>query len=1044
MLKRRILKFTAMLVALAFCSIQVHAQTKTVTGTVLDSLQQPLAGVTIKVKDGPQSAVTDMDGNFTINVPVSGAVLQYSSIGYEVGEVAVPESSNNIAITMTKITMAMDEVVVVGYGTQKRSNVTSTIASIKANEIQDVPAPNIAGALRGRIAGLSVSQASGRPGAGITLNIRNAANSEQAQLLGVTNEPLYIIDGITVSKDAFDNIDPSMVEDITILKDAGAAAIYGASGANGVVLLTTKRGRVGKPRFSYNGYLGVSDATRLPEMMSAYEQALALNDGYRVGNYPEDYVIPDSTLRILQAIPEGTWLDELWQSSLMHRHNLSMSGGGENITYFVGGSYQNENGNYAGIKQDKYGFRAGVVATIVKGLKADVNFNVDHRIRYSGNPTSNEDQQFIEAMAQVPAWIPFQLDGYYLNFGNNNPLAAIASGYYRENKTAGYRINTALTYDFSGALKGLTARFQISQASDNSSTTTYRPPYTVYNFSGVRVGENGVLPVGLDLVNPVTVNGTTNSLYEPSISKANSYQGFFTLQYKKTIANNHNITVLGGAEQSESNSESVGVRWINQVLSGLDDYWAFDQTSVTPSRAVGVGVKRSFFGRLNYDYDGKYSLDAVTRADASSNFALGKVWGVFPSIGVGWVVSRENFFKDNVDFVNYLKLRFSWGIVGNSSIDAWLWKERYRVDVSGYLYGNTLGGGLNPDRIANPDISWESKRTVNAGLEMSMWRDKITLGIDVFQNYGYDMFDKGADASFPAFAGFQAPVINYMERYNWGTEFTIGYRANLAKDLKLNVSTNFGFGNSVTTRMLYNPFQLFETSPPDWQVGFGTDPRRYSTSNWGYRTLGIFRTQEQLDAFMTENPNYLINNVSPQVGWLYFEDVNGDGVITERDKVTMFDRTDPKFAMNLQLGLTYKSFQLKANLVGRFGGKEFYDSKAREAASASSNLPAFMNDRWTPENPNGFFPRFDSQNFNQDADFWAVDGTMIRVNDMTLSYALPKAILNRIGMSDARLLLTGNNLWVLKNPLPYKDPYQSYIFDYPTIRTISVGLSLGL
>jgi len=306
------------------------------------------------------------------------------------------------------------------------------------------------------------------------------------------------------------------------------------------------------------------------------------------------------------------------------------------------------------------------------------------------------------------------------------------------------------------------------------------------------------------------------------------------------------------------------------------------------------------------------------------------------------------------------------------------------------------------------------------------------------------MFDKGANESFPAFAGFEAPVVNYMERYNWGTEFTIGYRANLAKDLRLNVSTNFGFGNSVTTRMLYNPFKLFETSPPDWQVGFGTDPRTYNSGNWGYKTLGVFRTQQQLDDFMAKNPNYLINNVSPQLGWMYFEDVNGDGVITERDKVPLFKRTDATFGLSTQLGLSYKSIQVKINIAGRFGGKEFIDSKAREAAGTNSNLPAFMNDRWTPENPNGKYPRFDSQFFNQDSDFWAVDGTMIRVNDMTVSYSLPGTWMSRIGMSDASLLLTGNNLWVLKNPLPYKDPYQSYIFDYPTIRTISVGLRLGL
>ncbi|WP_211316541.1 SusC/RagA family TonB-linked outer membrane protein [Niabella yanshanensis] len=1034
------MKFTCLLVLLALFNGTVHAQTRSITGSVLDDASdEPVAGVTIRVKGGPQSAVTDAKGSFTLNVPTTGGELEYSHVGYEVGSVAIP-AEGPLIIRTKKLNVSMDDVVVIGYGTQKRSQLTGAVANIKGEEIQDVPAPNIAGALRGRIAGLSVSQASGRPGAGITLNIRNSATSAEAERLGVTDEPLYIIDGITVTKDAFDNIDPSMVEDITVLKDAGSAAIYGASGANGVVLLTTKRGRAGKPRFSYNGYIGISDATRLPDMMSSYELAKALNDNNRVGYAQASDYYSDSVLNYLKTLPDGTWLDALWKPSQMNRHNLSISGGSENVTYFVGGNYQNENGNYAGIKQDKFGFRAGVVATIVKGLKADVNFNVDHRIRYSGNPTANEDQQFIERLAQVPEWVPYQIDGQYLNFGGDNPFGSIGSGYYRESKSASYRINTALTYDFSGVLKGLTARFQISQSSGSDGTTTYQPPYTLYNYTGI--GPRNAIPT--QITEPIIVNQGNNSLYEPGLSRSNSYQGFFTLQYKKTIANNHNLTVLGGAEQSESNSESVGVRWLTQILPGLDDFWAFDQSTTSPSRGITVGVKRSFFGRLNYDYMGKYSLEGVIRADASSNFALGKVWGVFPSIGAGWVVSRENFFKDNITFINFLKLRASYGIVGNSSIDAWLWKERFRADVSGYLYGNSLQGGLNPERIPNPDISWESKRTFNAGLEMAMWRDKITLGIDVFQNRGYDMFDKGADASFPAFAGFAAPVVNYMERYNWGTEFTIGYKANLAKDLRLNVSTNFGFGNSVTTRMLYDPFKLFETTPEDWQVGFGTDPRRYTSGNWGYRVKGIFRTQEQLDAFMAENPNYLIDNQAPQLGWMYFDDANGDGVITERDKVLMFDRIDPKLVLNTQLGLTYKSIQLRVNIIGRFGGKEFVDSKAREMAGNASNLPAFMTDRWSPENPNGRFPRFDSRLFNQDADIWAVDGTMIRVNDMTLSYTLPKAFLSRIRMSDASLLLTGNNLWVLKNPLKYKDPYQNYIFDYPTIRTISVGLRLGL
>ena len=1033
-----------LLTVFSFLTVALFAQEVTITGTVTNKeTAEPLEGVSVKVKNTTTGTTTGKDGSFTIKAPSSESILSFSFVGFTVFEIKAGNGGLVLTIPLSKTDTNLDEVVVVGYSTQKRNRITGAISVVKASDIQDIPAPNIAGALRGRVAGLSVSQASGKPGAGITLNVRNSATSETARLLGVTDEPLYVVDGITVTKDAFDNLDPSMVEDITILKDA-SAAIYGAAGAKGVVLITTKRGKIGKPRLSYSGYFGISDATRKPEMMTAFEHATLLNDAYRISNAPLSNFFTTEQLNYLKTLNYKSWFDQIWQPAHMQRHNLNFSGGSDKITFFAGGAFQNENGNYAGIKNDKYSFRTGVVANIAKGFKADINFNVDYRHRYSKNPTSENDQAFIEAMVQVPMWVPSQINGKYVNIGgsNPNPLAAIESGYYSSNKSSGYRINSALSYDFSGVLKGLVARLQVSQATNNGSSTTYRPPYSLSDFK--RFGPGNALYYDTLLTTSI-INGGNNSTYEPSMSKSNSYQGFFTLQYNKAIAN-HGVSVLLGGEQSETNTESVGVRWLNQVLPGLDDYWAFDQSGVTPSRSVGNGVKRSFFGRLNYNYDGKYTVDAVTRFDASSNFATGKIWGVFPSVGVGWVVSRENFFRKNIAFINYLKLRFSYGVVGDDRVAERLWQERYRVDVSGYLYNNTLQGGLNPERIPNPNITWEKKRAINGGIELSMLRDKLTLGVDFFQNFSYDAFDKGADQAFPMYAGFSAPVLNYMERYNWGSEFTIGYRENLTKDIRFNASMNFGFGNSVVSKILYNPFQLFETSPPDWQVQFGVDPRKYNTGNWGLKSLGMFRTQDQLDAFLGKNPGYLINNKVPQVGWLYFEDTNGDGVITDRDMVPMFKRTDAKFATSLQLAVSYKSLTLRANLVGRFGGKVLYDSKSREIASLTSNAPTFWSDRWTPENPNGKFPRFDDESIARgwESDFWAVDGTMIRVNDMTLSYTLPKPVLDRIGMSDVRVLVTGNNLWVLKNPLKYKDPYSSYIFDYPTIRTISVGLSLGL
>jgi TonB-linked SusC/RagA family outer membrane protein len=1049
---KHILKFTCLVVLLVFASINVQAQTRAVSGTIVDdSTKVPIAGVTIRVKNGPQTAVTNADGEFTLNIPTAGATLEYSHVGYENGSVTVSDREGPLRLLMNKLDMKMDEIVVVGYGTQRRSGVNTAISSIKGETIQDIPAPNIAGALRGRIAGLSVSQASGRPGAGITLNVRNSAISETASQLGISNEPLYVIDGITVDKDAFDNLDPSMVEDISILKDAASAAIYGAAGAKGVVLITTKRGKAGRLRTNYNGYLGTSDATRMPDMLSAYDLAVLLNDGYRIGNAPSNNFFSNADLEVLKNINYKSWFEEIWKPAYTQRHNLSFSGGSENVTFFAGGSYQNENGNYAGIKQDKFSFRAGFVANVAKGLKADVNFNVDQRIRKSENPVSENDQTFIQTMLQIPRWVPAQINGMYVNYNNmnTNPLGGVTSGYYSNSNWGGYRINTSLTYDFSGALKGLTARFQVSQSSSNTNSTQYRPAYKVYNF--IRSGNNNALftdqlLVGTNGLPYVEVFSGTNSQYVPSLSKDNSYQGFFTLQYNKQIKK-HSLNILAGGEQSRSNGEALSVTWLNQVLLGLDDYWAFSTIDINPKREINEGVKKSFFGRFNYNYDGKYFLDGVTRLDASSNFATGNIWGVFPSVSAGWIVSKENFFKDNISAINYLKLRLSWGIVGDDRIEARLWQARYTVDNSGYMYGdNNLQRGINPSVIPNPDITWESKRTLNGGIELGLFKDKLNLGIDVFQNYSYNGFDKGVNQSFPMYAGFEAPVLNYMQRYNWGSEFNIGYKANLAKDLRMNLNMNFGFGNSIITQMYYNERQLFENSYPDWVIGLGTDPRHYSTGNIGLIALGMFRTQDEVDAFLKKYPSYTINNVVPQAGFLYYEDTNGDGKITERDQVPMFDRTDSRFATGIQLGLGYKSLSLSVNIAARFGGKAFYDSKARDEALVTKNAPAFWKDHWTPENPEGKFPRFDDPSVlaGWQSTFWAVDATTIRVNDMTLSYTLPQNLLKRIGMSSARILLTGNNLWVIKAPFKYMDPYSSNIYDYPTIRTISAGLSLSL
>jgi TonB-linked SusC/RagA family outer membrane protein len=1017
-----------------------------ITGKVIDESGEPVIGATVLIKGTKTGVQTDENGIFRINLPVGNEVIIVSYLGYKVQEVNVA-GRTDITIKL-ELSDAMDEVIVTGYGTQKRSEIVGSVETITGEELMDIPAPNIAGALRNRIAGVGVSQESGRPGARITLNIRGASTSERGGEIGATSEPLYIIDGITVNSDVFDNLDASMVETITFLKDA-SAAIYGASGAKGVVLVTTKRGKQGKPSISYSGYLGVTDVARKPDLLSSYELAELLNDGWRANSEPEGRFFSEEDMAYLKGLNNESWYDQVWQGAIMQRHNLSISGGGDRISFFVGGSYQNEGGNYKGISQDKYSMRSGLNTTILEGLKADIAFNVDHRIQDRSNSSTNNDA--FATLIATPLWIPMYIDGLPVNV-SGNPLALINSGYNTWSKSQGYSINASLTYQ-PKFVKGLTAKVQVSQRGGNTTSSEYQPPYKLYNFK--RMGNNNAF-YSTQLVDGETpynwarteASATTGS----RLNRDNSWQGFFTLSYANTFGA-HSVDAVVGGEQTVSDNENMGLRWDNQLLPGFQDYWAFDLNRMRlDGRGIGESTKRSFFGRLGYDFEKKYIVSFVGRLDASSNFASGNRWGLSPSIGAAWIVSQEDFFKEHIGFLNYLKFKVNYGITGDDRVTDRLWQERYTLDINnGYLFGDNLneyGMGINPSTYPNPNITWEKKRSFNFGLETALLNNKLQLGIEFFQNKVFDGFDKAGDDLTPLYAGLRAPVINYRETYNWGSEFTIGYNTKLAEDLSLSTSMNFGFGNSIVTKMIYaeGNFLVRDLSDGNWMgTKFGVDPKKYNTSNIGYRTQGMFRTQEQIDAFLAENPNYTINGTIPQPGWLIYEDTNGDGMVNYLDQVILFDRTAPAFASGISIGLKYRDFNLSTNINARFGGKEFYERRARTRPGEATNVPVFWKDRWTVDNPmQGKFPRHDDPLANVDSDFWAVNGTMIRVNNMTLSYSLPSRLANRMGLGSLRVLMTGNNLWTLVNPFSYKDPYSSSIYDYPTVRTISVGLSANL
>jgi len=1027
--------------------VDAIAQEKTISGKVVEQQNgRPISGVTVKVKNNTAATITDENGNFQIKVPSAEAVVTFSYVGYGIVELKAGTGAN-LTVSLVQINNSMDEVVVVGYGTKKRANVLGSVATIKSEDIEDLPVANLGAALINRLPGVGVSFASGKPGSPTTINIRSASTFAGASLVGVTRDPLFVIDGIIVTRQDFDNLDASLIDNLTFLKDAGAA-IYGAAGAKGVVLVTTKRGKAGKTKISYSGYFGNSTPAVAPKVMSAYDHAKMLNDGYELNNAPLSNRFSQADLDFLATKPYKSWYDELWNSGNVTRHTINVSGGTEKVTFFAGGNYYQEDGNYGGINLKKYGIRSGMNAKVANGLTANItmgtDFSGDERHTLKGANEETDDLS-LRALFLTPQWVPLTINGLPVNWsgpnppGSFNPVALENSGNYKFSKSQGLNVNASLEYK-PNFLKGVTARVQYGKLNRNANAKEYFPAYTLYNF--VRQGQNLQLYSEVPTASPTSRVSNSDQLGQ-STTTSNSYQLISTLAYVLK-AGNHDFDIMAAMDQSESESQNVFFYKNGQTISGVDQFWAFNNaSSVIRNPEYTQGVKRSFLGRMNYSFAGKYLLEAITRYDASSNFAPDKRWGLFPSVGLGWMVSEENFFRNNFKFINMMKIRANLGVVGEDRVNARLWESRF-TQTTGALLGTTPTNGLDPNIYPNPDITWEKARTLNVGFDVTTLGNKLNITVDVWNRYTYDGFDRLDAAAVPATFGANAAVVNYGKQLSWGSEFSVGYRGRIKKDWTFNVDANFGFTNSMLLQSYYNPSFLGTYGTNELGILVGRDPRKYNSSNYGYISKGILRTQSEVDALLAKNPNYKIGGAKPQVGFLDFEDVNGDGQINDLDITTMFDRTTPVVTYGISFGVAYKSFKLSTNMNLALGGKYTYDTEARKVPTTTQNAPSFWVDHWTPENPNAKFPRADAPLAKENSSFWVVSGVQSRINNMTLSYSIPSKVATKLRIPELKAFFTGTNLWSISNPLKYKDQYTSNFANYPTLRTISLGINATL
>lgn len=1012
----------------------IQQQKRQITGVVTDAKGEPIIGANVVEKGTTNGTVTDLEGRFSLNV-ASDATLKISYIGYVDSEISA-KGKSSVNMVLREDNQALDEVVVVGYGTQKKVNLTGSVSTVNSDDIKELPSSNLSNALSGRLAGVTFTQNTGKPGASADVSIRAAGTWNNTA-------PLYVIDGVVRDKFAFDGLDASEVESLSVLKDGASAAIYGSRAANGVIVVTTKKGKVGKPTITYSGSIGLSDATKIPEVMNGYDQAILINDKNRVENIdPSDmrYYTEDELEYLYANRNNFNMLDEAWKQPLVTRHTVNVSGGNEAVKYFVGGSYFYESGSFDNISYDKYNLRSNIEANITKDLVASLYFNMDNRnddkpFWYWDNDADtmwNLYRGLLMRASSAPAYIDGKANGTFLKW---HPLEVVngTTGYNRK-KWSSYDATISLQYNVP-FVKGLSLKLMYNRFDKHTFIKQFNRPYPLYTFETTG-GHNHICT---DVVKSVTIRNDGDYLYE-KYNKDNSYQLNGIITYNNRFGK-HDVGATFIYEQSEGTLDWFdGKR--NYYISSVVDQLFAGSSDTKDSSVNGTGSETgrlSYVGRINYGYDDKYLFEASFRYDGSVNFAPNKRWGFFPSVSAAWRISEENFFKDNVRFVDYLKIRASVGLLGNdaivladkNAISGWQWQQSYDI-VNGAYFGG-LSNGLAAGVLPNPNITWEKSMSYNGGFDALLLKNRLSVNADFFFKHTYDILGDRL-ASLPTTFGAKMPSENYAVMDSKGLEIELGWQDKIGS-VQYWVKGNLGYAtNKIVKKDEAENLRAYKTT-----VGLNSDRKM------GYFATDIIRTQADLDALPE---GYLIFGQKPELGMLNYKDIRGadsdepDGKIDENDQDWIIKHTTAPINYGFSLGAEWNGFGLELFFQGVAGIKRLIDERGTGWLNEEAPF-AYWKDHWTPENPNASFPRAERNNAGYESTFWVRDASFLRLKNVNLSYTVPTSVTSKLKIQQLRFFLTGTNLFLLQNKMKYYDPESTAIGNYPNMRNYSFGVNLS-
>jgi len=1016
-------------IVLTAISNQKTSTSKKITGLVTDEKGDPIIGASIVVKGSTIGTVSDVDGKFSVEVP-SPAILKFSYIGYVNKEIEVTNKSA-INVQLTENSKNLDEVVVVGYGTQRKGTLTSSVSVVKADEINKSAVNDVSNTLGGKAAGVIIRNFNAEPGNDKTnIYVRGISTS------GNSN-PLIVIDGIP-DRD-ISMVDVNDIESVTVLKDASAVAPYGSRGANGVILITTKRGKLGKPTIDYKTYYGVQQATFLPKYASSGDYATYYNEALRNTNQNEQFTADEISKFYAGNSPEypnTDWLKELLaKNPIQSYHNLSVSGATDKITYLLSlGTYEQQGlfGNYG---YNRYNVRANIDANVTKDLKVSLDLvgrtgDMSSPVNAANN-TQSGTSYFMGNVARM-----FNIDpvrnslGQYVagTVGNAvNSVATIELGGYNRTNTNNFLGN--LTFQYTPSyIPGLTIK--LLGAYDKG--YNYRKEWSTF-FPQYRLIDRA--NATYEIVPPAT---------QPRLKERTDFSNLqqleFQINYKKTIAEQHNIGALFVANQTQWGSNFTQGQRINFPSYVIDQMFAGPQAGQSVDGSAYQGARIGYVGRLTYDYMGKYMFETNARYDGSMNFPKGKRWGFFPSFALAWRISEEPFIKDNFKSINNLKLRGSWGKAGNDRIADYQYLATYTFQAWPYSFGDAFVQAASESRVANTLITWETANLFDVGFELNMWSNKLTLEADYFHKRTEGILLKSqkiTDITGIFYSFIPDENIGIVE--NQGFEVILGHR-NQVGDFKYYANTTFTYAKN----------KAIEIGESD---GLKNDPIRRQTGRalnqyMGKIALGLFTSAEEVASSPKQG-----NNINP--GDIKYKDINGpagvpDGVIDNFDNTNIGFSNIPEIIYGLNFGAEYKGFDFTVNFQGATN-VSYYFIDAGNAAFDGAQLQTWqVENRWTVENnnPNARYPRLTPSspaNNNLTSSYWLRDGTYLRLKTAQLGYNFNKSLLNKFKIQALRLYVSGQNLftWV-KDPLMYLDPEatQSKGEFYPQSKVYLMGLNI--